>query len=1584
MSNEQLKRQLASWRDKLLDLNKRNKLIHTKVSAKSLTMLPIVDELPWQVHEHLIGRNKSFGFLPNEELDPDLETLVPIKHKVPRFEPGVEIPQLDNYEDDDLQTNLPENRLQTVLSNIQRRSKSSIEEQGFNTLYITLGLLEWFEAPGIKDSLKSPLVLMPVKLDREEFGREYRLKHTGDDLVFNPALVQKLILQGFGDLSEIQNSIEVEDDLSIQNIFEQVYEKLNISEQQGWSIRNQVFLGLFSFTKLSLYNDLKKSENLFLQSDLIQRLCGVRQSESDFQDFQQICNTALDEIDSLAFYPIMDADSSQLRAVLAAKKGLSYVLQGPPGTGKSQTIANIISEAVANQKTVLFVSEKMAALNVVKDRLASKGLGQYALELHSHKAQKKMVIQELDRCLSFREPIQPHDTTVFTHIDGIRQNLNQYGEAILKPRGGLNKTFYDVVSLFESLSAVGDIRHAFSDPLALTDEDIKKKEELLTRFEHFFEKFGDASEHALFGLKPSGWDLMLDQSYEVQLNEILDEAKKLSTVKSSLKDLGFKIDAFDQFERLKSCKELISDHKGISKSWYESPDHSSLKQQLNDLTELQKPILEKREELLEFADLDKLEPSQAKELIDSLRPYLSGFKASLVKVPLVNLFFGQYRKAANTIAGFWQRASWESPQVFDLLQDYLKWHEKYLKLKAELEENDKLFTIQPDALSDELRKLTSTITLYEDDKVKLDEFIQAEEIDSIFLDRQKYLDAIENALSVFSAYQKKCEEFFGSFNVASESALARSFFETELDGLSQSIDGLLQAKPKLREWIEYTNCIADLEAANLLGFTQSAPSDLAKGELAKALRKAFYLNWISTVQRQEPAIGEFSLDRMNQYINGFRQADLQLIEAGNVRIREVLEENLPQGALQYGEPGILKKEAKKKRKIMPIRRLFSKIPNLVKSIKPVFLMSPLSVAMYLEPGQVDFDMVIFDEASQIFPEDAIGALIRAKQVIVVGDSKQMPPTNFFNSSKFGEESDSSEEEEEFEVVEMESILDFAETSLNSLTLNWHYRSKHEYLITFSNHNFYENRLITFPGTTYQKSLYGLHFNHISNGVYDAGKSRTNLAEAEAIVSSVVNFVREFPGLSLGVIAMSQAQQDCIINLLENTAVQTRNTQLMEVMSRIEEPLFVKNLENVQGDERDVILLSVGYAKDQAGTLRKNFGPLNREGGERRLNVAVSRARKRLEVFCSFLPEDLDLSSSKSKGAHLLKDFLSFARNPELGVRERAVSQGGVESPFEENVKAALEQRGLNIATQVGCSGFRIDLAVVHPNHPGQFILGVECDGAAYHSTQAARDRDRLRQAVLENMGWEIYRIWSTDWLARKEEILDEICSLVSQLAQQSSTAFECFEPVTQPLAIDEPEIVEEYQPPADEGPMDLGIFEEYQFASSIDLDLEIFDFQKAEVEEIQKCLLHVLEVQAPITEDDLYRTVAGYYGMAKVGSRIRDRLDHAASRIPESQYRYTGTYFYPTRGHGYAPRLWIGKDKPRPIESFVPEELEAVILRVLELTHRISEEELIKCASQSLTYKKQGNKILTRFQDIIKGLLKARKIKENDGLLELG
>jgi very-short-patch-repair endonuclease len=581
------------------------------------------------------------------------------------------------------------------------------------------------------------------------------------------------------------------------------------------------------------------------------------------------------------------------------------------------------------------------------------------------------------------------------------------------------------------------------------------------------------------------------------------------------------------------------------------------------------------------------------------------------------------------------------------------------------------------------------------------------------------------------------------------------------------------------------------------------------------------------------------------------------------------------------------------------------------------MMSPLSIATFIPPGSIEFDLVVFDEASQVKPVDAFGAIIRGKQVVVVGDSKQMPPSNMFDTISKDDEND----EDDF-VGDMESILGlFVGQNAPQRMLRWHYRSRHESLITVSNHEFYDNKLVIFPSPDSEKADSGLVYHYLPETSYDRGGTKTNKQEAKAVALAVMEHAKNHPNLSLGVAAFSIVQMQAVLDEIELLRRSNPNHESF-FTAHPHEPFFVKNLENVQGDERDVIFISIGYGKTPEGYFAMGFGLINHEGGERRLNVLISRAKIRCEVFTNLKSDDIDLNRSNAVGVKALKTFLKYAESGILDVPKQTGKD--FDSPFEEAVQKSLADAGYEVQPQIGSAGFFIDLAVADPDQPGRFILGIECDGATYHSARSARDRDRLRQAVLEGLGWKIYRIWSTDWFRHPERELKKVIEAIENAKTYGRMNNSLNKQKKSDLMENEIKRVNAESPA---NPNDSNK-NKYEYAE-LNIHLDGQEFHLIPISKIGSWVLDVVKVESPVHKSEVIKRICDAADIKRIGTRIQAKYEESISNLALKGIIIKKGEFLWVSDRLEAPIRDRSQLMNKKVELIPPQELEKTILKVV-------------------------------------------------------
>lgn len=748
------------------------------------------------------------------------------------------------------------------------------------------------------------------------------------------------------------------------------------------------------------------------------------------------------------------------------------------------------------------------------------------------------------------------------------------------------------------------------------------------------------------------------------------------------------------------------------------------------------------------------------------------------------------------------------------------------------------------------------------------------------------------------------------------------------------------------------------------------PEDLIpclEGNYADALLTEVFTN--------TPEISQFIGKLHEEKISTFQELDNKLIKLNRSRIIKRLYDNRPSlynSVSPRSQLGILKSEFTRKRGHMPLRQLFLVAGNLIQDIKPCFMMSPLSIAQYLDPNGITnlrFDYVVFDEASQMKPEDALGALLRANKAVVMGDTKQLPPTTFFENL-IGKD-----DELDYElstISDMESILHLCKRSFPTKMLKWHYRSRHESLIAVSNQQFYGNELLIYPSPSHESEELGLKFEYLPESIYDRGSTSTNRKEAETVIQKAFEHYKKYGHTkSLGIGTFNVRQQQAILEELE---LQLKLNPGIEkyFSSKQDEHFFVKNLETIQGDERDVILISIGYGFDANHHLSLNFGPLNQEGGERRLNVLITRAREQCVIFANFKSRDIEIKPNAAFGLKALKIFLEYAETKNLG---NITSHGKeTESPFEESVYKFLTDKGYKVHKQVGCADFRIDLAILDMKHPGKYLLGIECDGVMYHSSPVARDRDRLRQQVLEGLGWTFHRIWSTDWYRDRVGSQKKLLKAIEEAEKTEITE-------TIPIEIDSETIittpVEDENILTESTPVNEEIVD-YTLCESLNINTN-HELYKKSIKELSEAVIQIVEIEGPIHQDEVITRIRTIWGLKKAGRRIQNVLNKAITKAQEQKLVIIRDNFLYSPNQEIHVRNRIN-NRPSNLNYICNEEITAAIKLILK--QPITPEELTKQVANLFGVKVVRAATHNRINDIINTLINEGNLEKQDEMIQ--
>lgn len=1162
-------------------------------------------------------------------------------------------------------------KVRSALVALQRKALSNLEEKGIDTLQLAMGMATWPASDGGRP-YDAPVLLLPARIEaRGRAGDDLRLAVAGEPQV-NPVLLY-VLEENYGiriSTSAVLSECGGEDEsgqwrIAPEGVFARV--ESAATTIPGFKVTRRVILANFQFAKMAMVEDLKRNGDIIASSAIVAAVAGHSPSRQKMaQAVIDIEPAQLDERPASGDYLVLDADSTQHRAIVLVGKGQNGVVQGPPGTGKSQTISNLIAQSVAEGRRVLFVAEKRAALDAVIKRLTHPdvGLGHLVLDLHGASVSRKEVMARLAHALEQIHNALPADgaETVHREFEARRKQLNEHARRVNSSRQPTGLSVNQMIGRLLRLPAAAKsaLRLRGETVAALTAERASEVRQWILE--------AAANPTLFLGTDPSPWN-NADIRYGRRAQEALDLATKVAD------------EIWPEFE---TRLGQVVNQLGVR------PPNT-----LDEVVSFLAILRDARSIRQQYGT--EIFSSQLGDLARALEPAAGG--------PLMRawafLSNAAYRAARKRL-----RAMRVAPApTAKLRREALQAEDVFCRWRA----------LAP----------TSAVPVEADAGIEL----------------SAAFDALKEAMKGLGAMTEA-----GPFDGMQLSAAASRL--RALAGDRQTpfrLPGIYILRSHFSQ-------------AGLGGFVD----DLRKhGVAAEHWSARFEYIWLYSALEQvlatDPALASFNGRTHEQVIEEFKRLDRERVRLAAQRVRRLHAERAIEAMNRhFDQANLVQREAAKKSRHIPLRELLACAPDVLTRIAPCWVASPLSVSQLLNGSRRHFDLVVFDEASQILQEEAIPALYRAEQVVVAGDRHQLPPTTFFATAVEGEDEVFDNDDETAKATAtasiggFESLLDTLEAFLPNWLLEWHYRSEDERLITFSNAHVYTGRLVTFPSARGQEAIRHILVPHDA-GL--GGQEESASREVEEVVRQVILHAETRPHESLGVIAMGIKHANRIQASLDRALDLRPDLADFFSLDR-EERFFVKNLETVQGDERDAIILSIGYGKTAHGDLPHRFGPLTQDVGYRRLNVAITRAKRRMCVISSFSHDEIDLNRSRSRGVGLLKAYLEYAASGGRRLPEEELAGEVSLNAFEADVRDALEARGVKTRPQFGASRYRIDLVAMHPQKPGRPVLAIECDGASYHSSATARDRDRLRQAHLQRLGWRFHRIWSTDWFYHREQEIE--------------------------------------------------------------------------------------------------------------------------------------------------------------------------------------------------------------------------------------
>lgn len=1257
---------------------------------------------------------------------------------------------------------------------IYRTAQENIDEKGIATLHAAIGLATWKPTEGSEPN--APIILIPLTAIPTDATRsDFKLEASGD------AYLNKVLVYVLGDTYSVDAS-SIDEDLA--DDLPSAYPKITVllekfkdkcSNVPDFEVKASVVIGNFRYANMPMVADLENNLESFAANDLIAAMAGVEEARQALAANISDPSPSQPDVDPPdTEFLIMDADSSQHKAINRALNGESVVIWGPPGTGKSQVIANLIASLIAKGKRVLFVAEKRAAIEVVVARLNAAGLSDLVMDTHGGIGSKREFAKRMSDSLSSisKIPEQQADD-IHRPLTQSRSRLVDHNDAMHRLRSPWGISMFDIQ---------GRLIGAPMPARTKTRMPVSKARQLdianLNEIKGFANEWVEIKGHEL-DAKHSEWAQSTVNTREEARNAL---------------ELAQRIDETlpDVHARLCAC---------LSEVGLTPPDS------VTDWIALLEWLADVERFSNQFNDgIYELDHKASAAVLSA---------ASHWYAPMAAVFSSNYRNALKSVretqVGMGNKvAPKEALNAVERAAEYLS--------EWQTMTNDGSLPKAPSNLKTMTTQVSDVLQLL---RQLIDFLPKVEAFNLPYAELERLINWMSSSQDV-------------ARNLPRLRKLQRIFAEA---GVDRIIGEAGHAVPTERiddaiEWAWLNTAKDEIlwEDSRLANFNSTTHNRVQKEFVEKDKEHLRF-----TPNRIKRAAAEAAISVMNAYDNQYE---------------------------------LVRREAQKRRRHISVRNLLKRAPNVITAIRPCWTMSPLQVAETIPIDTKMFDVVIFDEASQIPPAEAIGSLARAPQAIIAGDDRQLPPTSFFGKQDPDIDTDDDSDEDDYANTPltegMESILDVAKASpLREEMLQWHYRSLDARLIAFSNTYIYNKALTAFPSTVLKNPI--SHHLVPFRPVPGQTSNRSHPDEVATVVDMIIQHARQNPDESLGVIAFGIHHSTRIDDALRQRLRDLGDSSIEGFFSeQADERFFVKNIERVQGDERDAIILSIGYHKDANGRLPYRFGPLNQEGGERRLNVAVTRARVKLHLVSSFSHYDMEPGRSSALGVELLRQYLEFAASDgaELGATVSDIPL----NPLELDVLNGLRDKSIPMTPQYGVAGYRIDFACGHPDQPGRMVMAIEADGASYHSGHTARERDRLRQEALESRGWRFHRIWSTDWFKNRNK---EVNKAVKAWKQAVKDADNGYAPQPKQPAMNS-SAADTLAPPESAPPKRKGRRPYTNPGQSID------KYSSYQLEALARWILSDTLLR---TDDEIMDEMRKELGFKKLGSRIRAALQRAIDRV---------------------------------------------------------------------------------------------------------
>lgn len=1495
-------------RKELLDLSLKNSLLNYKLRQSS--GLELEDVNASDVYDYLVNQQKSISFTINKTSNINR-----------------------------LYSHVSQIELNRKLTKTYRSSKLYLEEKGANILFLALGFLKWKE--NYSDVFnKAPLILIPVEISLNEVNSTYSISYSGEEIRLNISLIQKLKTEFNIDISYEEDN----DSISVNDYFRLVDSK--IVSYFEWEVEtSKAAFDFFSYAKFLMYKDLDLSiwlnKDNQLDNEVLKKLFITNFDDklSDNIDIEK-------DLDPKKICNVVDYDSSQGSVIYDILKGKNIVIQGPPGTGKSQTITNIIASNIANNKSILFVSEKKAALDVVKRRLEKVGLGDLVLELHSEKSNKNDVLKSIEHTLSLGEIKDKEDENLYNKYEEVKGQIDKYRYLLHIKVNNSNLSLVQIFSLALEINQKADdgqfrlVRLDIPNICNYTNEEFSKRLEMLNEFSSLLNNIQKIEKHPLYGI-------LLEKCLPFEQVSIKEKGKDVEEALNSL------IDTINQICQIFNAKNTISNIFDSTRllnsiSLLENYRYLASYNLIND------DFYNNQKEIISHIKLAISYQKRYKKFnLEYMYPKLDSFLSLADKYFSHSIFSrNKYVQEKEKLLSYFKGPLTNSKlkDNYKFLKDYkalLNYKSKFLSLFNDNFSN--LETTDFSKILDDLPKITKFLDEVYTFKVlsQIRMVISCKEsIDNLCELKHSYIENKEYFISKLNDFFETCK-----FDVVKRFSYKTFYLDMSFNELKKTISLLNENIDSISEVVSYNNLSKQFYTLGLDSLYNYYLETNKYDSLPYIFCFEYYDSLINYAYNKYPELALFKKYKLERTIDIFKDLDVKVTIENIKHILQTHYENMPKINSTSKEMTIIRRELQKKRNQMPIRKLLSQTGYTIEKIKPVFMMSPISVANFLPPNELTFDLVVFDEASQVRPVEAFGALLRAKQIVVVGDSKQLPPTNFFDNmvNKYADLSD-----EDYDVSNMESILSLLlAKNIPQKTLKWHYRSKNQSLISLSNNEFYDHQLKVFPSVYDKDPNQGLVFSYHNETYYDRGNTRTNPLEAKIVVDKVFEHALNNPSLSLGVASFSLSQQEQIYSEFQNRMKNCNNPKIKEFFSmHKDEPFFIKNLESVQGDERDVIFISIGYGYDINHNITMDFGPLNKDGGERRLNVLITRAKVKCVVFSNITSHDINLAKTNSKGVIALKRFLDYAQNRIIYMSK---SKSFVDDKLISYLYNKLTDYGYEVDRSIGVD-VGIDLSV-YDEKLGRYSIGIETDAGSIKNIESTSDRERIRRNVLKNLGWRIYHIYSSEFYLNPKNEFEKLLDFIS------STTTEGLEKKLEEIKIERKNNEIEKK--------DNNI-KEYKVYEGIKRRTLVF----SDPSSLEELIYKILKVEAPMPISLLKKRLAFITDLNKLSLAYNSSIDKCL--IDSERFYIKEGFVYLHEMNTYQIRNRQNADKSlRKVEVIPNEEIQECIKESINNGDGITNIEIIKSCSSYLGINK-SDKLEEKVNMEIEELIKENIIRKED------